>query len=222
MYLARQLAAAGALTLVALAAALPGDASAQQIYKIVGPDGRVTFSDRAPADPAAKATAATVIGMSNGGTPIASLPYEVRAAATRYPVTIYTSPGCGTCAHGRSLLQSRGVPFAEKTVATKEDGDALMRLTGATSVPILTIGAQQLKGFSESEWTQFLDAAGYPKTSQLPSSYVPSPATPMVALDQPRDAQPQQAAAPTQQQQQQQRRQQEQAEQKENPAGIQF
>jgi glutaredoxin len=223
MYLARQLAAAGALTLVALAAAGPGDASAQQIYKIVGPDGRVTFSDRPPADPTVKASAASVVSMSNGGTPIASLPFEVRQAASRFPTTLYTAPGCVTCAQGRSMLINRGIPFTERTIATKEDSDALARITGANSVPVLTIGSQQLKGFSDSEWNQFLDAAGYPKTSQLPSSYVPAPPTPLVALDQPRpDAQPQQAAAPTPQQQQQRRQQQPPPEQNQNPAGIQF
>jgi hypothetical protein len=86
------------------------------------------------------------------------------------------------------MLVSRGIPFTEKTVGTKEDSDALARMTGANSVPVLSIGAQMLKGYSDSEWSQFLDAAGYPKTSQLPPSYVPAPATPLVALDQQRPA----------------------------------
>ncbi len=223
MYLAtRHLAVLGALSLVASAAALPGDASAQQIFKIVAPDGRVTFSDRAPADPAAKASAAAVVGMNTTPTNIGSLPFELRQAAARYPVTIYTSPGCNTCAQGRSLLTSRGIPFSEKTVSTQEDGDALMRMTGANSVPVLTIGAQQLKGFSDSEWSQFLDAAGYPKTSQLPPAYVPAPATPLVALDQqrPPEAAPAGAAIPARPIAQPPVRRPETP--PENPAGIQF
>jgi hypothetical protein len=48
-------------------------------------------------------------------------------------------------------------------------------------MPFATIGGQQLKGFSDVEWSQFLDAAGYPKTSVLPASYRnPAPA-PLVA-----------------------------------------
>jgi glutaredoxin len=179
----RQLAALGILAAAAFAAA-PGDASAQQIFKSVGPDGRITFSDRPPADPSAKASQAQVVNMNAGPTNIASLPFELRQAAARYPVTLYTAPGCVTCAQGRTLLTSRGIPFSERTISKPEDGDALQRLTGANSVPVLTIGAQQLKGFSDSEWSQFLDAAGYPKTSQLPPSYVPAPASPLVALDQ--------------------------------------
>jgi len=189
----RQLAALGILSAAAFAA-LPGDASAQQIFKIVGPDGRITFSDRAPADPSAKASEAQVVNINSGPTNIAALPFELRQAAARYPVTLYTAPGCITCAQGRTLLTSRGIPFSERTISKPEDADALQRLTGANSVPVLTIGAQQLKGYSDSEWSQFLDAAGYPKTSQLPPSYVPAPASPLVALDQ----QSQPAAAPAQ------------------------
>jgi len=197
MILARPFAAAGALAF--LLAGTVSDAFAQQIYKIVGPDGRITFSDKPPSDSGARSDAAKVIPLASdgGGVAVAGLPFELRQAAQRYPVTIYTSPGCGTCARGRSFLMSRGIPFSEKTVASKEDGEALLRLTGTQNVPLLMIGGQQLKGYSDSEWAQFLDAAGYPKTSQLPPSYTPPAATPLVALDQPRaDAPAQQQAIP--------------------------
>jgi hypothetical protein len=83
--------------------------------------------------------------------------------------------------NGRALLVSRGVPFSEKTVTTDDDIDALKRLAGAATLPFLTIGGQQLRGFSEVEWAQFLDAAGYPRSSQLPAGYTFRPATPLVA-----------------------------------------
>jgi glutaredoxin len=195
MHLARRsLAGFAAAAAAFVAAQAPGDASAQQIYRFVGPDGRITFSDKPPADPAVKTTNAAVVPMS-GGPSTVGLPFELRQAATRYPVTIYTSPGCQTCAQGRSLLVSRGIPFSERTVASKEDGEALTRLAGTSNVPVLTIGGQQLRGYSDAEWTSFLDAAGYPKTSMLPPSYVPPPATPLVALDAPAPAAPAAAAA---------------------------
>ena len=186
MDLARSFITAGMLALVA---GIAVDASAQQVYKIVGPDGRVTFSDKPPADNNAQATTASVAGVpATKGTNLAGLPFELRQAASRYPVTLYTSPGCTTCAEGRSMLTSRGIPFAEKVVASNQDIEAFKRM-GATNVPLLTIGSQQLPNYSNSEWSQFLDAAGYPKTSQLPPSYVPGPATPMVAVgDTPRPA----------------------------------
>ncbi|HSV53332.1 MAG TPA: glutaredoxin family protein, partial [Burkholderiaceae bacterium] len=157
-------------------------AQAQPMYRIVGPDGKVTFSDRPPAEGAGgKSTAtsaATRVGTDSG----ANLPFEVREVANRYPVTLYSAPNCSPCASARNLLVNRGVPFAERTVSTNEDAEALQRVSGDTSLPFATIGGQQLKGFSDVEWTQYLDAAGYAKTSQLPSNYRQPPATPLVAV----------------------------------------
>jgi hypothetical protein len=48
-------------------------------------------------------------------------------------------------------------------------------------LPSATIGGQQLKGYSDSEWSQYLDAAGYPKSSTLPAGYRNPAATPLVA-----------------------------------------
>ena len=179
MTLSRPAAVAGLLLLAAWSLA----ASAQQVYRIVGPDGKVTFSDRPPEDPKAKVAPAAVVGMGGTGSNVAALPFELRNAASRYPVTLYTAANCAPCANARSFLSNRGVPFTEKTVGSNEDIEALQRLSGSQSVPFATIGAQQLKGFSEVEWGQFLDAAGYPKTSQLPASYRNPPPAPLVVVD---------------------------------------
>lgn len=165
--------------------ALP--AQAQQVYRIVGPDGKVTFSDRAPD---AKTQPAQVGGGRASGP---ALPYELQQVTTRFPVTLYTGNDCAPCVSARNLLVNRGVPFTERTVNTEEDADALKRLSGSTNLPFGTIGSQQLVGFSDSEWMQYLDAAGYPKQSQLPPSYRRAPAAPMVAA---KPATPAAAAAP--------------------------
>jgi glutaredoxin len=176
----------GLLGLATLVGLRPGDARAQQVYRIVGPDGRVTFSDKPPLDPNARATAEPVVPPATGtGTGDSALPFELRQVTSRYPVLLYTGPGCAPCGAGRAMLSNRGIPFTEKTVTTNDDIDALSRLAGAPTLPTLTIGAQQLKGYSEVEWTQFLDAAGYPKTSQLPAGYHTPPATPLVVAHEP-------------------------------------
>jgi glutaredoxin len=182
MPIARQLACAAI-------AAVACVASAQQVYRIVGPDGRVTFSDKPPSEPNAKVAPAAVVPLP-GGAPAAAaggsnLPFELRQVVARYPVTFYSGPGCGPCEIGRKFLISRGIPFTEKTVSTGQDIEALNRLSGSPSLPFLTIGGQQLKGYSEPEWGQFLDAAGYPKTSVLPGNYRPPAATALVELQEP-------------------------------------
>lgn len=174
------------LALLALAATLASPLSqAQQVYRIVGPDGRVTFSDQPP-PPTSNAKVSEVTTAASGGVQLAGLPFELRQAAQKYPVTLYTGENCQPCARGRALLHSRGIPFSEKTVHTPADGQALQRMSGDSTLPFLTIGSQQLKGFSDAEWTQFLTAAGYPTTSVLPPNYhSPAPAPVVSVADAP-------------------------------------
>ncbi len=153
---------------------------AQGVYRIVGPDGRVTFSDQPPvATTNAKPAAAAGASSSPGG---GQLPYELRQVASRYPVTLYTSKECAPCNSGRNLLNARGIPYTEKTVTTAQDAEAFKRLNGDGALPFLTIGGQQIKGYSDGEWAQYLDAAGYPKQSQLPGSYQRPAPSPLVAV----------------------------------------
>ncbi len=163
-----------ALALLLLAGA---GAMAQPIYRNVDKNGKVTFSDRAP-------TASTAPAASQASdTPAAGagLPYELRRVVQRYPVTLYSGEECEPCSAARSLLLTRGVPFEERTVKTRQDVEALQRLSSQASLPLLTIGSQQIKGFSDAEWSQYLDAAGYPKSNGLPAGYRPPAARPLVA-----------------------------------------
>lgn len=153
---------------------------AQAIYRIVDPDGKTTFSDKPP--PASSKV--TTLDASGKALPPSgpALPLELRQVAVKYPVTLYTSASCAPCGSGRSLLSRRGVPFTEKTVNTNQDVEALQRISGESSLPFLTIGGQQIKGYSEAEWTQFLNAAGYPSASLLPAGYRNPVAEPLVAV----------------------------------------
>ena len=201
MFPARPLVVLGLGAMVFMAAAAwPVDASAQQIYRIVTPDGRVTFSDRPPADAAARAASAPVAPPGgSAASDLGTLPFELRQAATAYPVTLHTGPECPPCQSARAMLTTRGIPFAEKTVTTNEDIEALRRLAGSPTLPVATIGGQQLRGYSEQEWAQYLDAAGYPQTSQLPPGFQRAPAAPLVAVMPARAAstpQPATASAP--------------------------
>ena len=91
-------------------------ATAQTVYRIIGADGKVTFSDKPPATRDDKTTATGRGGktLEVGSSP---LPYELSQVAGRFPVTLYTSSNCGPCGAGRTLLSSRGVPYSERTVS---------------------------------------------------------------------------------------------------------
>lgn len=149
------------------------------LYKVVAPDGSVTYTDRPPAAgrPAqVNAREAT----NDAAAALGSLPLELRQTATRFPVTLYSSTDCAPCESGRRLLQGRGVPFTERQVLNEDDAEALNRLTGGRSVPTLTIGGQALRGYADADWHSYLDAAGYPRESRLPRGYQAPAATPLV------------------------------------------
>lgn len=184
--------APGALLLLALAA-LPGPAQAQ--FKVVGPDGRTTYTDRPPAD----ATPGRVQALRRDGAPAAvdaALPAELRPLAARFPVTLYTGADCPPCEAARKLLQQRGIPYSERTASSEDDVAALLRLTGGRTVPALSVGSQALRGLLESDWHATLDLAGYPRESRLPRGWQPLPPAPLVARAAAAPAAPVPAPAP--------------------------
>lgn len=173
-----------ALAAVVGCASLWGAAAHAQVYRIVGPDGRVTFSDRPPPDGKAAPAPSVALPATNGAQGSgAVLPSDLRATTSRFPVVLYTTDACGPCASARGFLAGRGIPFTEKTIATQADVRALRALSGDVRLPFATLGAQHLVGFSEAEWARYMDAAGYPKTSALPAGYRNPPAAPLVAVN---------------------------------------
>ncbi|PXW96264.1 glutaredoxin [Sphaerotilus hippei] len=181
---------AGARRGVAVLVLLAAPAWAQ--YKIVGPDGRVTYTDMPPAG--ALDTAPRAARAASAAAPASTLPYELRQVVARYPVRLYSTPSCGPCDQARQSLQQRGIPFTESTVTTDADRAVLQRQEGVAELPVLRVGSQRLVGWQEREWGLTLDAAGYPSTSRLPASYAMpaaqslAPAVPAAAAEPGREA----------------------------------
>ena len=167
---------------LASVALLLGSAAAGALaqYKIVGPDGKVTYTDKPP-------TAAD-IRLNNNGTPSAAngnaaggLPVETRKAMGQYPVTLYAAKNCGPCDQARAALRQRGVPYNEYALSTEADMRALQSRFSTTTLPVVAIGTQVLKGYSSNDMQGYLDAAGYPAQAHLNGYRWPA----AVALTQP-------------------------------------
>lgn len=149
-------------------------AAAQGVpYKVTGPDGRVTYTDR----PAQDARSVQALGDAAKSAPATSawltgLPFALRQVAQRFPVMLYTTAGCSPCDQARQSLQQRGVPFQEFKVEPGA-GPELQRREGTRTLPVARVGQQQLVGFEVGEWQQTLNVAGYPATSALPAGWQP-------------------------------------------------
>lgn len=170
-------------------AGLALSAHAQPPYKVIGPDGRVTYTDR-PSTSAVDSRVSPLAAAAPAPAEV-SLPLELRQATGRFPVTLYvTTDDCAPCTSARQLLRQRGVPFAERQVQTPDDVLALERLSGGRDAPTVGIGGQVLRGLTPELWNSYLDAAGYPRESRLPANYQYPAPTPLVARAAPQPAAP--------------------------------
>jgi glutaredoxin len=169
----------GSLVSTVLAVLLGSGASpATAQYKVVGPDGKVTYTDR----PAPQTTAQPILRDGGGAAntaaspPAPALPLALREPASRFPVVLYTTKDCAPCDRGRSLLRERGVPYREWQATPQTDASAWSRATGSDQVPTLKVGQQVISGFNFEAWNTYLTTAGYPTQSVLPPSFpVPVP-----------------------------------------------
>lgn len=152
-------------------------AQAESLFRWVDKDGKVHYGDR-PAEDAIGAQQKRFGSQSATGED--ELSYGVRKARQDFPVTLYVAANCAElCVQARSLLNKRGIPFAEKSLNTQEDLDAYKKLTGGTSIPALTVGKTVLSGFEAGQWNSELDIAGYPKTAPYGSRpTLPAPSKP--------------------------------------------
>lgn len=142
-------------------------AASAQVYKWKDAKGVTHFSDTPPAV-TVPAKTVQLKSYSTGG---AALPAELATAAQNRPVTLYTTAGCLGCDQGRTLLQTRGIPYTEKTVNTPEDHAMLKRAGSAGQLPLLLVGRTKQVGYEASTWDTLLSDAGYPLQPMLPAGY---------------------------------------------------
>jgi hypothetical protein len=140
-------------------------------YKVIGPDGKVTYTDRPPTS-----SQAQVQMMSPNGAVGSAVP-NWRPCLPPAPAG---QPLSGDALRGQELraLRCRPRPAgAARHPFCREAGGHECRSGGLCEVQrwphpaLLTVGSQQIKSGSLSDWNSYLDAAGYPKTSALPASY---------------------------------------------------
>jgi glutaredoxin len=161
---------------VGVAGETPTTGSPKVLWRWTDYRAQINYGDRPPPD----AQNLLRIDLQTIGEQTQSLlPYQVRRAASNFPVILFTAKNCPPCVTARNFLNKRGVPFAERTIETSDDAMEFKRLTGAESVPVATLGSQPLVAFDPDDWNNGLDATGYPQTSMLPRNFKQEPARPL-------------------------------------------
>jgi len=167
--------------------------SAWALYKVVGPDGRVTYTDRPPLEGAKSVTELQIrVPAPAAASKPTATPQESKQAAQPLPppVDLFTGSACDRCEEARSWLVARGIPYREFRVDSDEDRVAYRDTMGGKSLPGLRTSRGSTRGFSNTRWRNLIEEAGYSSSSQLPDTWRPAPATPLAGARVSRTAKP--------------------------------
>ncbi len=138
---------------------MAGAASAQTVYKSVGPDGKVVYSDRAPttgrlektmkfelASSALPASAASFMEQFRKTHPPGAAPAPLAAGKG---VTLYSAVWCGYCRKAKAWLAARNVSYTNVDIDAPGGTAALALASGGSSgIPVLVVDGRSLAGFS--------------------------------------------------------------------------
>jgi glutaredoxin len=151
------------LLLVGISAMTISAIAQTNMYRWVDKDGKVHFSDQPPPQTEKNVQQKRIQG---NVIEVDKMPFATRDAMKKNPVVLYTAANCDACKEGRTLLTTRGIPFTEKVVDKDQKLlDELKKTAGETSVPMLMIGNNPIKGYETVQWQSALDTAGYPRVN---------------------------------------------------------
>lgn len=144
-------------TLLMMLLAAPLTTLAITVVECSDKDGTTSFRDRCPPG-SAKTGEKRIVGVSEHKDP------TLDEISKNHPVTLYSVPNCDACDLVRQVLQTRGIPFSEKSVAEDPANQAeLKTAAGATTVPTVTIGTEVISGYSRAALDSGLTRAGFPE-----------------------------------------------------------
>jgi len=155
--------ALASLALSLSAALLAGTtASAQTIYKSIGADGKIVYSDRAPTQGRLEKTMKFELASSALPASAASYMEQFRkthpAGAATAPaagkgVTLYSAVWCGYCRKAKAWLGEHGVAYTDVDIDAPGGTAALAQASGgSTGVPVLVVDGRALTGFSAAAY----------------------------------------------------------------------
>lgn len=145
-------------------------AQADTLYKVVGSDGKVTYTDR----PAAEGNSVTALRFANAPSsplPDSVLKYQAElqksmqgrlAQAGKQDSTgtpaLFVATWCGYCTRAKAYLQGKGIRYREYDIDTADGGRAYFEAGGRKGVPLLVAGDKRQQGFSEGSYDKFFAA----------------------------------------------------------------
>jgi glutaredoxin len=138
------------------------------VYKTVGPDGKVIYTDQPPVDPKTAATL-NIAEQPSSPLPASVLKYQeqlaksadkrlreaapLRANLSATP-TLFSATWCGYCRKAKSYMSSHKIAFQEIDIDTESGARAFFEAGGGSGVPMLIVDGRVTRGFTESSYNQ--------------------------------------------------------------------
>jgi glutaredoxin len=153
-------------------------ACAQTLYKSIGSDGRVVYSDKPPIEGRLAKTLKVEdlpntalpagyeaelqrlrqsLNLNGTKTANASTPPSAAASASASPV-LFTAVWCGYCKQAKAYLSSKGVQYDSIDIDTPSGKSAFAATGGSGGIPLIVANGKQLRGFSAQAYDKFFVA----------------------------------------------------------------
>jgi glutaredoxin len=148
------------MTILVLSAWVASAPYAQTLYKSVGPDGRVIYSDHPPISGQIEKTLkfenlpASTLPPSKS-TYLDQLRKTKGASQPDIPITgavLYSAAWCGYCKMAKSYMASKGISYQEVDIDTNSGMAAYAKAGGGKGIPLLLAGGQSVVGFSPAAY----------------------------------------------------------------------
>ena len=158
-------------TLLLLLIFTPMFTQAGSLYKSIGPDGGVVYSDQPPATGKIEKT------FTYTNLPATPLPESViryrnelqksmkarlagldKPSANSEPL-LFTAVWCGYCRHAKAYLSERSISFKEHDIDTPSGMGAFVAAEGGKGVPLLVLNGKKISGFSKASYDSLFFAA---------------------------------------------------------------
>jgi glutaredoxin len=129
--------------LFALSILLPIAAAAQTVYKSTGPDGKVTYTDKAAPD-----SSPVKLHVDK---PSALSPSASSSNGNLAGLTMFVTPACTFCKSARKYMNDKHIAFSEIDITTKDGGAIARQLKIGSAVPVFVYKDKRVLGFTPAK-----------------------------------------------------------------------
>lgn len=151
---------AGLVILLLLSTSVATTALAESLFKSVGPDGKITYSDHPPTEGRILKTM-QLENLPSSALPASTASYveqltKLKASSSAIKsisgVVLYAAAWCGYCKKAKAYLASKSITYREIDIDTNDGIAAFAQAGGGKGVPLLIADGQRIQGFSTAAY----------------------------------------------------------------------